>query len=249
MEDLLREEDPEPQQRRDITKMKRTQLISELRQEQRRTQAMGKRKDEMKAALVQRNKLLTDTRQLHQQQIQELANERDSLLEQLQQELRKNESLREQVQEQDLSKDIIVESIHLERDALESSLHVQIGLLERLQNNLQQRVNELNEKLETIQEENSCSICLIPWESDGDHRLVSLKCGHLFGDSCIRQHLAHLNECAICKRPVWNGDLRYIFGLSVLVAAQSAPSGQAAFAVQADPAGQDAPAQADLIAQ
>jgi len=33
----------------------------------------------------------------------------------------------------------------------------------------------------------TCSICLDTWQLQGDHRLVSLKCGHLFGDSCIRR--------------------------------------------------------------
>lgn len=33
----------------------------------------------------------------------------------------------------------------------------------------------------------TCSICLDTWEYKGDHRLVSLKCGHLFGDSCIKR--------------------------------------------------------------
>lgn len=32
-----------------------------------------------------------------------------------------------------------------------------------------------------------CPICLDNWDTDGAHRLVSLKCGHLFGDSCIRR--------------------------------------------------------------
>lgn len=36
----------------------------------------------------------------------------------------------------------------------------------------------------------TCSICLDSWESKGEHRLVSLKCGHLFGDSCIRRYHA-----------------------------------------------------------
>lgn len=33
----------------------------------------------------------------------------------------------------------------------------------------------------------SCPICLSSCEADGEHFLVSLKCGHLFGDSCIRR--------------------------------------------------------------
>lgn len=33
----------------------------------------------------------------------------------------------------------------------------------------------------------TCSICLDSWETEGDHRLVALKCGHLFGECCIRR--------------------------------------------------------------
>lgn len=35
----------------------------------------------------------------------------------------------------------------------------------------------------------TCSICLDSWEWEGkaEHRLVALKCGHLFGNSCIRR--------------------------------------------------------------
>lgn len=33
----------------------------------------------------------------------------------------------------------------------------------------------------------TCPICLDSWEMSGDHRLVSLKCGHLFGNSCIKR--------------------------------------------------------------
>lgn len=35
----------------------------------------------------------------------------------------------------------------------------------------------------------TCSICLDSWESEytADHRLVAMKCGHLFGESCIKR--------------------------------------------------------------
>lgn len=35
----------------------------------------------------------------------------------------------------------------------------------------------------------TCPVCLDSWEMSGQHRLVSLKCGHLFGNSCIRRYL------------------------------------------------------------
>lgn len=34
----------------------------------------------------------------------------------------------------------------------------------------------------------TCSICLDTWEYKGEHRLVALKCGHLFGESCILRY-------------------------------------------------------------
>lgn len=37
-----------------------------------------------------------------------------------------------------------------------------------------------------------CSICLDTWESKGIHRLVALKCGHLFGENCIKRWVKHM---------------------------------------------------------
>lgn len=34
-----------------------------------------------------------------------------------------------------------------------------------------------------------CSICFENCHLTGDHRLVSLKCGHVFGDRCIRRQV------------------------------------------------------------
>lgn len=33
----------------------------------------------------------------------------------------------------------------------------------------------------------TCPICMDTWNFEGTHRLVSLKCGHLFGESCVRR--------------------------------------------------------------
>lgn len=40
----------------------------------------------------------------------------------------------------------------------------------------------------------TCSICLDTWESKGAHHLVALKCGHLFGESCIKRYHEHSSE-------------------------------------------------------
>nr|XP_036675959.1 E3 ubiquitin-protein ligase RNF8-like [Drosophila suzukii] len=199
MEDFLGEEEEAIPRNRRIAKMKRADLIAELRHEQRRTQAMVKRRDEIKAALRQCIIQLTDTRRISE----ELANERNALLQTLQQEMQDNE-------------------------AKETHLNLEIGVMANQRDDLHQEMQGVKDELSRIHEENSCSICLSPWDSEGPHRIVSLKCGHLFGDCCIRQHLVHRTDCALCKQPVSHQDLRYLFGFNVLVATQPAPLGQAA---------------------
>lgn len=63
----------------------------------------------------------------------------------------------------------------------------------------------------------TCPICLDNWEMSGDHRLVSLRCGHLFGDSCIRRWLAEsarqsgVKACPQCKSKATNRDIRCLY--------------------------------------
>ncbi|CAD7003287.1 unnamed protein product [Ceratitis capitata] len=62
-----------------------------------------------------------------------------------------------------------------------------------------------------------CPICLDNWEMSGEHRLVSLRCGHLFGDSCIRRWLAEsarqsgIKACPQCKAKATNRDIRCLY--------------------------------------
>ncbi|XP_065723791.2 kinetochore protein Nuf2 homolog [Drosophila suzukii] len=156
MEDFLGEEEEAIPRNRRIAKMKRADLIAELRHEQRRTQAMVKRRDEIKAALRQCNIQLTDTRRISE----ELANERNALLQTFQQEMQDNE-------------------------AKETHLNLEIGVMANQRDDLKQEMQGVKDELSRIHEENSCSICLSPWDSEGPHRIVSLKCGHLFGDKLL----------------------------------------------------------------
>jgi len=63
----------------------------------------------------------------------------------------------------------------------------------------------------------TCPICLESWEMSGDHRLVSLKCGHLFGESCIRRWLTEsqrqsaVKVCPQCKTKATNRDIRCLY--------------------------------------
>nr|XP_036220295.1 E3 ubiquitin-protein ligase RFWD3 [Bactrocera oleae] len=62
-----------------------------------------------------------------------------------------------------------------------------------------------------------CPICLDNWEMSGEHRLVSLRCGHLFGDSCIRRWLAEsarqsgIKACPQCKAKAAIRDIRCLY--------------------------------------
>ncbi|XP_017080957.1 E3 ubiquitin-protein ligase RFWD3 [Drosophila eugracilis] len=63
----------------------------------------------------------------------------------------------------------------------------------------------------------TCPICLDCWEMSGDHRLVSLRCGHLFGESCIRRWLnesqrqSSVKVCPQCKTKATFRDIRHLY--------------------------------------
>lgn len=75
---------------------------------------------------------------------------------------------------------------------------------------------ELEEQIVRMREDHensvSCSICLDPWNLSGHHRLVSLACGHLFGDTCIRESLTKHSSCPQCRAFASPGEIRYLYG-------------------------------------
>ncbi|XP_013408860.1 E3 ubiquitin-protein ligase RFWD3 [Lingula anatina] len=57
-----------------------------------------------------------------------------------------------------------------------------------------------------------CPICLEEWTTSGDHRLASLKCGHLFGHSCIDKWLkGQGGKCPQCNAKAKKADIRIIY--------------------------------------
>ena len=64
-------------------------------------------------------------------------------------------------------------------------------------------------------EEQSCPICFESWTNAGDHRLVSLPCGHLFGRNCVERWLKDQKTCPQCKKKCRSTDVRNIFARSV----------------------------------
>lgn len=57
----------------------------------------------------------------------------------------------------------------------------------------------------------TCTICFDQWTNSGPHRLVSLKCGHLFGESCITRWIHMNKKCAQCNAPNQVYDIRKLF--------------------------------------
>ncbi|XP_059155523.1 E3 ubiquitin-protein ligase RFWD3-like [Physella acuta] len=61
------------------------------------------------------------------------------------------------------------------------------------------------------EDEDCCSVCLEPWTTGGEHRITCLRCGHLFGLSCILKWVEQAHSCPQCKAPAKKTDLRNIF--------------------------------------
>ncbi|XP_041367491.1 E3 ubiquitin-protein ligase RFWD3-like [Gigantopelta aegis] len=61
-----------------------------------------------------------------------------------------------------------------------------------------------------------CPICFDPWTTSGTHRLASLKCGHLFGQSCIEKWLkGQGGKCPQCNSKAKRQDIRVLYTKSI----------------------------------
>lgn len=49
-------------------------------------------------------------------------------------------------------------------------------------------------------EGDTCTICFEPWTTAGQHRLSALRCGHLFGFTCILRWLKAQGTAAKCPQ-------------------------------------------------
>ncbi|KAK3102173.1 hypothetical protein FSP39_009342 [Pinctada imbricata] len=65
-------------------------------------------------------------------------------------------------------------------------------------------------------EGNCCPICFDDWTTSGSHRLSSLKCGHLFGQSCIEKWLkGQGGKCPQCNAKAKRQDIRVLYAKSI----------------------------------
>jgi E3 ubiquitin-protein ligase RFWD3 len=59
-----------------------------------------------------------------------------------------------------------------------------------------------------------CPVCFDAWSNSGSHRVVSLKCGHLFGQSCIERWVHSGGKgarCPQCNEAAQKKDIRPIY--------------------------------------
>ncbi|KRF98269.1 uncharacterized protein Dwil_GK27272 [Drosophila willistoni] len=159
-------------------------------------------------------------------QKEQLIIERDGLLLHVQEMKDANIKLKQQVNEQSASMQKITEDYHARLAETEEDRQQLLGELrsqdarytiqmEELQGKADECLN-LKQLLKRERENMNCPICFCPWEELGCHRLVTLRCGHLFGDSCLRDHLNRCLECPLCRSHADNSQLIYIYGRNVL---------------------------------
>ncbi|XP_017151375.1 E3 ubiquitin-protein ligase RNF8-like [Drosophila miranda] len=144
--------------------------------------------------------------QFVQLQKDQLTTERDGLLLQLEHENDKYASVLRKLDEQSKTMEEINNEFLRE---LSERKKLRAETLSALMEQEQNHSLEMNKLNQTILE-NTCAICLSPWDTFGEHRLASLACGHLFGDDCIKICLSRAGECPTCRSSAHTGDLRYI---------------------------------------
>lgn len=62
-----------------------------------------------------------------------------------------------------------------------------------------------------------CNICFDAFTTSGDHRIISLKCGHIFGQNCIKKWINDQKNCPQCKTKSNVRDFRNVYATKILV--------------------------------
>ena len=62
----------------------------------------------------------------------------------------------------------------------------------------------------------TCMICFEQWTNAGEHRVVCLGCGHLFGASCIQKWLSERKHCPACNHAAKRRDIRTVYACNLV---------------------------------
>ncbi|EDV98813.1 GH13524 [Drosophila grimshawi] len=85
-------------------------------------------------------------------------------------------------------------------------------LADKLEETLNQNIEleNINRKLHDDQNRTTCVVCFSETTEIGDHSIVSLPCGHLFGKNCITQWLREQQLCPKCRQECRVGQVRQL---------------------------------------
>ncbi|KAH8353027.1 hypothetical protein KR084_008366, partial [Drosophila pseudotakahashii] len=160
---------------------------------------------------------LTHELQFVASQKEHLTIERDGMILQLEEQKARYEGTVAKQEQQIRSMQVIISESQQEicqKEALRRQLLVD------LEGQAQVHLQQLEAQKESLEENNvdsiTCTICWETWGAEGSHRVVSLACGHLFGDSCIRSYIVQSANCPICRQAADVQDIRRIFGRQVM---------------------------------
>lgn len=159
--------------------------------------------------------------QLNTGQEEQFNKERLNLLLQLQQEMSFYATIQEKFDEHEKSMQMIIQELQNEQQALSEALDEALADSTDNLEDLNNEVKDLNKQLGNLSEDNTCAICLFQWTTEGEHCLVSLRCGHLFGRKCIRRSVRMNHKCPICQKNANWRDIRKIYCSSGIMASNS----------------------------
>ncbi|XP_022224129.2 E3 ubiquitin-protein ligase BRE1-like isoform X2 [Drosophila obscura] len=147
-------------------------------------------------------------------QVDQTATEVNQILKQLEQQISKTATLEDNLEELDKSTKLIIEELGQQIAELEEDHRLFRSELDEKEHAYLEEIDDLQEEVDDLYINITCSICQSPWTSDGEHRLVSLYCGHLFGKECVQR----LAECPTCGSEIRSTGVRPIFGRNILPA-------------------------------
>ncbi|UXI17879.1 hypothetical protein NH340_JMT03822 [Sarcoptes scabiei] len=108
------------------------------------------------------------------------------------------------------------------RDHFNSPNRSPLAKSQRVSKRQRKSENSQPDPLQTASEsnfgdENCCVICTDPWTNDGPHQLCTLKCGHLFGKSCIENWFKVTSnaKCPQCNKKFRKADIIKIYATSL----------------------------------
>ncbi|XP_016997701.2 E3 ubiquitin-protein ligase rfwd3.L-like [Drosophila takahashii] len=150
-------------------------------------------------------------------QKEQLTIERDGMILQLEEQEARYKGMVDKLEQQIHSMQVIISESQQEICQKEE---MRSQLLLKLENQAQMHLQQIGAQNPSLEETDvdsiTCPICWEAWDAEGSHRVVSLACGHLFGDACIRSYIVQSANCPICRQAADIQDIRRIFGRQVM---------------------------------